>query len=141
MTIDITYYQRCTDTLERAYALLLESDPSSIDHNMYRSACIKEFEIILEQTGKLLRRQLKPYYHSPREVDKLNFKDVFRQAVLRGFMPPETAERWLVYRDNRNATAHDYGLRLANETITLLDDFIKDARNFTQIVKEHAAKG
>ncbi len=44
---------------------------------MYRSACIKEFEIILEQAGKLMRKVLKPYFHSAKAVDKLIFKDNF----------------------------------------------------------------
>jgi hypothetical protein len=44
---------------------------------MYRSAYIKEFEIILEQAGKLLRKCLKPWFHSPKAVDALVFKDLF----------------------------------------------------------------
>jgi nucleotidyltransferase substrate binding protein (TIGR01987 family) len=141
MAIDITYYERCTDTLDRAFGLLRDSEPDGLDYNMYRSACIKEFEIILEQTGKLLRRILKPYFHSPGEVDKLIFKDVIRNAVLRGLMSTESAERWLVYRDIRNATAHDYGKELADETINHLGDFISDARDFAQIIKNHASQG
>jgi hypothetical protein len=96
---------------------------------MYRSACIKEFEIILEQSGKLLRKSLKPYFHSSKAVDQLIFKDVFRQAVLRNIIDTDTCERWLLYRDNRNSTAHDYGVNFAEETLVLLPQFISDAYN------------
>ena len=87
--------------------MLGKESPGSIFYEVYRSACIKEFEIILEQSGKLLRKVLKPWFHTSKEVDKLNFKDVFRHAVLRSLISDETCERWLVYRDNRNNTAND----------------------------------
>ena len=51
MTIDTAYYERCISTLEKAHQLLLKADPAHIDYDMYRSACIKEFEIISEITG------------------------------------------------------------------------------------------
>lgn len=54
MKIDTTYYERCIETLEKAHSLLLKADPDNIDYDMYRSASVKEFEIILEQSGKLL---------------------------------------------------------------------------------------
>lgn len=78
MPLDITYFLRRIATLERAYGLLQDVEDDSIEYDMYRSACIKEFEIILEQGGKLLRKVLKPYFHSNKEADKLYFKDIFR---------------------------------------------------------------
>lgn len=103
---------------------------------MYRSACIKEFEIILEQSGKLLRKVLKPWFHSSKEADKLFFKDIFRQAVLRSLITPETCEQWLEYRDNCNNTAHDYGVNFAEETLQLLPRFIADANALAQVIKQ-----
>lgn len=137
MYIDITYLERCISTLEKAYALLLDANPENIDYDMYRSACIKEFEIILEQSGKLLRKVLKPYFHSSNAVDKLFFKDVFRHAVLRMIIPNESCERWLQYRDNRNNTAHDYGVNFAEETLKLLPQFIADAKALAASIDQH----
>ncbi len=103
---------------------------------MYRSACIKAFELILEQSGKLLRKGLKPYFHTSKEVDGLIFKDVFRHAVLRNIISDEACERWLQYRDNRNSTAHDYGVNFAEETVVLLPQFIADASALATAIKE-----
>lgn len=136
MKIDTTYLSRCIDTLEQALGLLNESDPELIAYDMYRSACVKEFEIILEQSGKLLRKALKPYFHSSKAVDELFYKEVFRQAVLRNLITDETCQRWLEYRDNRNNTAHDYGEGFAEETIQLLPKFIEDARNLVQVINQ-----
>ena len=132
--IDTTYYERCIRTLEKAHTLLLKANPENIDYDIYRSASIKEFEIILEQSGKLLKKVLKPYFHSSKEVDKLYFKDVFRQAVLRSIMSDNTCERWLKYRDSRNSTAHDYGVNFAEETLLFLPQFIADAWELTNAI-------
>ena len=136
MKIDTVYYERCISTLEKAYTLLQKSNPENLDYDMYRSACVKEFEIILEQSGKLLRKVLKPYFHSSMAVDALNFKDVFRQAVLRNIITDETCERWLQYRDNRNSTAHDYGVNFAQETLILLPQFIADSTSLSEAIKK-----
>jgi hypothetical protein len=126
--IDTTFLLRCISTLEKSYALLQKTNPEEIDYDMYRSASVKEFEIILEQCGKLLRKCLKPYFHSSQAVDKLFFKEIFKQCVLRSIISPDLCERFLVYRDNRNSTAHDYGVNFAEETLVLLPGFIQDAR-------------
>jgi len=133
--IETDYLERCINTLERALALLQESTHGSIDYDMYRSACVKEFEIILEQSGKLLRKSLKPFFHSSKAVDQLAFKDLFRHAVLRSILTDEACERWLQYRDNRNSTAHDYGEHFAKKTVALLPQFIKDAHSLVLAIK------
>ena len=135
MNIVTAFYERCIDTLEKSYGLLIKTDPETIDYDIYRSASVKEFEIILEQSGKLLRKILKRYAHSSKAVDQLYFKDVFRHAVLRDLMNDETCERWLTYRDNRNSTAHDYGVNFAEETLKLLPQFIADARALADTLK------
>lgn len=135
MPIDTTYLQRCINTLDKALKLLNQSKPESIDYDLYRSACIKEFEIILEQSGKLLRKALKPFFHSSKAVDQLIFKDVFRNAVLRNIITSEACERWLQYRDNRNSTAHNYGVDFAEQTLTILPQFIDDANDLASAIE------
>jgi hypothetical protein len=133
--IDTTYLERCIATLIKAYHLLQQTNPENIDYDMYRSACIKEDELIIEQCGKLLRKVLKSYVHSTKEVDQLYFKDVFRQAVLRSLISVDDCERWLQYRDNRNNTAHDYGVNFTEETLLLLPSFIADASALAGVIK------
>lgn len=136
MNIDTKFIERCIATLDKAYSLLLKSDPDHIDYELYRSACVKEFEIILEQSGKLLRKVLKPFFHSSKAVDQLTYKDLFRHAVLRNLISTETCERWLQYRDNRNNTAHDYGVSFAEETLVLLPQFIEDASELVIVIQQ-----
>lgn len=136
VNIDTSFLERCVNTLEKSYNLLQQSDPKKIDYDMYRSACVKEFEIILEQVGKLLKKCLKPYFHSSKEVDALFFKDIFRHAANHGLISIDEVGRWIKYRDNRNSTAHDYGIGFAENTLKLLPDFIKDSRLIILVIQK-----
>ncbi len=124
MTIDTTFFSRCIRTLDMAYNKVVQVKEDCIDYEMYRFACVKEFEIILEQAGKLLRKCLKDFVHSPNAVDRMVFREVFRQAAQHDLLSLEQAGCWLTYRDNRNNTAHDYGKKFAEYTLRLLPDFI-----------------
>ena len=75
MNIDTAFLRRCLDTLERALGELKRSDPDDIAYDIYRAACVKEFEIVLEQSGKLLRKRLGAYFSSNRQADRLVFKE------------------------------------------------------------------
>jgi nucleotidyltransferase substrate binding protein (TIGR01987 family) len=133
--IDTTFLERCILALEKALELLQQADKDSIEYDMYRSACIKEFEIILEQSGKLLKKTIRPYFSSSKDADKLVFKDIFRHAALHSLLSADEVDNWLLYRDNRNNTAHDYGAGFAESTLILLPQFITDSNNLVAIIQ------
>ena len=135
MTIDTSHLVRCINVLETAFGRLLQHPPNDVTYDIYRAACVKEFELVLEQSGKLLRMRLREYFASNLEVDRLIFKDVFRHAARRGLLSVESCERWFDYRDNRNTTAHDYGEGFAETTLKLLPDFIEDAKHLASVIE------
>jgi len=135
--LDSTFLKRCNLALSKAYESLGKYHENEIEYEIYRSAVIKEFEIILEQSGKLLKKVLKPYFHTNKAVDKLIFKDIFREAGLHGLLTIDEVQRWLEYRDNRNSTAHDYGEFLANETLVIIKQFIVDVEKIIKIVDDN----
>ena len=110
-------------------------DEVSIDYEMYRNSLVKSFEITLEQSGKLLRKVLLKYYPSKKAVDSLTFKDLFRAAGKFTLLSDDEISRWMKYRDNRNNTAHDYGQAFAEETLTLIEDFIKDVNYLKSVIE------
>ncbi|MCY3879694.1 MAG: nucleotidyltransferase substrate binding protein [Rhodobacteraceae bacterium] len=136
MSIDTTFLRRCLASLERALEEIKQLDGAEDDimYDIYRAACVKEFELVLEQSGKLLRKRLAAYLASNRQADRLAFKDLFRHAARHGLMEAPSAERWLVYRDNRNDTAHDYGEDFAETTLKLLPAFMEDAKALADAV-------
>ena len=134
LNIDTEYLKKCIAAIEHAYIKLEKIQSEEIEYEIYRSAIVKEFEIILEQSGKLLKKAIRPYFHSNKAADQLNFKDIFRHAGLHSLLTLDEVERWLVYRDNRNATSHDYGEEFANETLKLIPQFIVDAKNLADVL-------
>lgn len=127
--------QRCIETLEKSYELIRQSKEGSIDYEMYRNSLVKSFEITLEQSGKLLKKKLTPFFATNKEVDKLNFKDIFRYASKFSLISEDEVNRWFKYRDNRNNTAHDYGVAFAEETLVLIDSFLQDVKNIKKVIE------
>ena len=134
--LNVTYLNRCITALESAYKQMeKKTSADDISYEIYRVACVKEFEIILEQCGKLLRKKLRSWFSSHEAVDRLTFKDVFRYAAKHGLMDVECVKRWMKYRESRNATAHDYGEGFAEETVRFLPEFIADAKQIVEIAQ------
>ncbi len=126
MKLNFDHLQRCSQTLNRSLQSLAQTAPGSIDYEVFRNA-VKSFELTLETAGKLLRKCLKQYVGSPQAIDGLVFKDVLRHAALHGLLSAEELERWLLYRDSRNDTAHNYGEEFAEQTLQLIAHFKEDA--------------
>ena len=122
--------------MESAFEQLQQREPGDTFYEILRAASVKEFEIVLEQSGSLLKKRLRPYFASNRQADRLTFKDAFRHAAKHDLISVEACERWFAYRDNRNDTAHDYGERFAETTLKLLPDFITDARELARVIAE-----
>ena len=136
MSIDTTFLRRCIASLEASVAgIERHGDRDDIMYDVYRAACVKEFELVLEQCGKLLRKRLAAWFASNRQTDRLHFKDLFRHAARHDLIDIEAVERWLRYRDNRTHAAHDYGEDFAEATLKLLPDFIGDAHALADLIE------
>jgi len=134
MTINTEYLERCIKTLEKSYTCIKTVQEGSIDYEMYRNSLVKSFEMTLEQSGKLLKKKLVPYFATKKSVDVLAFKDIFRQANKHFLLSEDEVNRWFKYRDNRNNTAHDYGQTFAEETLLLINDFLKDVHHLKEVI-------
>ena len=136
MNINTEFLTRCIHTLEMALEQLQQYSEDDISYDIYRAACVKEFELVLEQSGSLLKKRLRPFFASNRQADRLTFKNLFRHAARHGLISVESCERWLEYRDNRKDTAHQYGEGFAETTLELLPQFIADAKELTGVIAE-----
>ncbi len=133
--INTEYLQKCIDTLTKSYQMIKQTKENTIDYEMYRNSLVKGFEMTLEQSGKLLKKRITPYLASKKIADALSFKDIFRHAHKYSLIDEKTTENWLKYRDNRNNTAHDYGQAFAEETLSLITDFLEDAKKLKQVIE------
>ncbi len=132
--INTDYLNRCIKALEQSYKLLKTVSEDSIEYEMYRNSLVKGFEMTIEQSGKLLKKKLFPYFPSKRELDKVTYKDLYRHALKHSLLEQGEVERWFKYRDNRDSTAHDYGEEFAKETLSLIDSFIADALRLKDVI-------
>ena len=132
--INTEYLEKCIRTLEQSYKLLKAAEADSIEYEMYRNSLVKGFEMSMEQSGKLLRKKLSPYFSGKRELDRIAYKDLFRHALKHSLLESREVERWLQYRDNRNSTTHDYGQEFAEETLGLIESFIEDATRLKEVI-------
>ena len=132
--INTEYLKKCIDTLEKSYIMLQQAQEGTIDYELYRNSLVKGFEMTIEQSGKLLKKLLTPYFSSKRAIDTLTFKDIFRQAHKHSLLTEDETNRWMKYRDNRNNTTHDYGQAFAEETLVLIEDFLIDAKNLMKVI-------
>ena len=139
MSIDTQFLRHHSDVLEYAMGKLNLTDPDEVSHDMYGAACLKEFEIVLQQSGSLLRKILGGCLADNRQADRLVFKDIFRHAAKHGLIDSEACKRWLSYRDNLNGITHDCGEVLAKSTLELLPGFIADARTLARAIQTEGA--
>ncbi len=114
--------------MQASMVLYDRSPDGTVHQEVFRNAVVKGFELTLETSVRLLRRALKEYGVSGRTLDSMPFKDVLRLAGTHGLMEIDEVERWFAYRDNRNSTAHDYGVSFARETLGLVHAFVTDAQ-------------
>ena len=136
MKINTDHLNRCVSTLRSAWEGLQQCDTGDVLYDIYRAACVKEFELVLEQSGRLLKRRLRPYFASNRQADQLYFNDIFRYAVKHCLMSDDACERWLQYRVTRNEPAHELGKHFAERTLELLPQFIVDAEALAGVIGE-----
>lgn len=135
LEINTEYLQKCIATLEKSYQMIKSSEEGTIDYELYRNSLVKSFEMTIEQSGKLLKKKITPYFSSKKAVDRLSFKDIFRYAHKFSLLTEEETARWMQYRDNRNNTAHDYGQEFAEETLCLMGDFLNDVKHLEEIIR------
>ncbi len=136
MRLNTEYLDRIVQTLDGAFVLLQRQEPESIAYDIYRAACVKEFELAKEQCGNLLKKRISGYFASNRQVDDLFFKDVFRHAAKHALITSEACERWLTYRDIRNRSTHQYGEQYAKDVLNALPAFITDAQALSLVIGE-----
>ena len=137
MGIDTTFLKQCLDRLEAWRGMLGHRNKEETAQRLEREICIEQFEVALEQSGKLLRKTLRPWFASNRAADRLTFRDVFRHAAKHGLIEIEAAERWLAYRDSLNGSGEPDGVDPAVlAALERFSSFLADARALVAVVEQ-----
>ena len=134
--IDTGFLDLCIDQLERAGEDIRAYEPGEYMHEVFRSFCVEKYELIGAQAGHLLRKRLRPFFASNQDINRLTYRDVFRHAARHRLISRKQCERWLLYRDHRNNTAHRYGQGFEESTLPILPQFVEEARALARVISE-----
>lgn len=138
--LNTDHLSRCRQTLESSLIMYQRSAAGSIDQEVFRNAIVKGYELAQETAFKLLKKALKVYGHGGKKLESTPVKEILRLAAVHDLMTLEEVERWFVYRDNRNNTAHDYGEAFAEQTLVLMPDFLADVARLAETLEKKLGK-
>lgn len=85
------------------YQAVGEDDPN---YDVFQTAVVKGYEFTYELAYAAIRRYVADYVLSPAQVGQMRAADIIRAAGKNGLIEPP--EDWLIFRQRRNATAHEY---------------------------------
>ena len=127
MKLDLSALRDAIAALEKSLGYLhsdLAADPNL--REQFRAASIQGFEFTYEVAYKMMKRQLEQIAANPSEVDGMTYMQLIRSAAEAGLIGD--VPRFRDYRDKRNLTSHTYNKRKAEEIVSVLDNFMTDAR-------------
>ena len=102
MTLDFSSLKKALASLERA---VVRSAAEPQDQEL-RDAVIQRFEYSYDLCWKMMKRRIELDAPNPAEIDRLSYRDLFRDAAEKGLV--EDVQAWMVFRDQRNITSHTY---------------------------------
>lgn len=135
MHISTTHLERCLQTLTASLQKLQATESDSIEFDIYRNAVIKGFELSQEICGKLLRRALKAYGGSPKEVDEIVYKEVLRRCAKQTILEPAFTEKLWVYTTKQQSVADDDYIPFVQEILPLLPIFITEMSHISNLLQ------
>ena len=125
------YLERCVARLDLALEHIQQHEPGELIYEVYRSACIREFETIVRESVRLLRRHLGQYFGSDHRADGLTYRDVFRYAARHGVISIKECERWFGYRDLLERVSYHLDEDFTETTLFMLKQLGGDARELS----------
>ena len=106
----------------------MESLPEEA-RNVFRSGVIQCFEVAYDECRKGIQKWL-------RESDIPLRGNMFRDAGSAGLV--DDVEKWMEFRVARNLTSHFYSVDFAEQTFSLISDFLPLARELLQSLEERS---
>lgn len=123
--LSFTVLTSCLDGLERSLNYFQQAQ-DTIDHELFRDAAIKKFEMTIEHVGKLLRKLIPEYTGNKTAATKMPYNELLRYGGQFGLI--NDVEKWIAYREARNTTAHEYGEQFAKSVLPMLQQFLLDGK-------------
>ncbi len=128
MKLDYSSLEAAVAQLQRSFDYLhgdlARTDPGL--HEQFRAATIQGFEFTYELAVKMIQRQQAQIAANPDALREMDFADRMRDAADAGII--RDAPPYMRYRELRNKTSHTYDANRAEETVSVIDEFLHDMR-------------
>ena len=136
MKIDYSSLEDAVDQLQRSFDYL-HGDLARTDSDLreqFRAATIQAFEFTYGLAVKMIQRQLAEVTANPDALREMDFADRMRDAADAGIV--RDALPYTRYRELRNKTSHTYDADRAEETVLVIDEFLRDVRFLLQELRK-----
>jgi nucleotidyltransferase substrate binding protein (TIGR01987 family) len=122
MNLDLTSLKKALSSLQE----VLNELNKDKTNEFVKDAAVRRFEYTFELSYKMLRRFLEMSETDRQEIKAMSFADIIRTASTKDLLLNDL-EKWAVYREKRNITSHIYDEKKAEEVISIIPDFFKEA--------------
>lgn len=119
--LDLTVLKNSFTTLVECYNDFSVQNDEKLK-TYIKDSCIKRFEYTYESAKKIMNKYLKKEYD--KDEKDLTINNIFREMYNLGLL--ENFENWVLYREKRNTTSHEYNLEKTYSIIEIVPKFIKD---------------
>lgn len=119
--LDLTVLKNSFTTLVECYNDFSVQNDEKLK-TYIKDSCIKRFEYTYESAKKIMNKYLKKEYD--KDEKDLTINNIFREMYNLGLI--ENFENWVLYREKRNTTSHEYNLEKTYSIIEIVPKFIKD---------------
>lgn len=100
-----------------------------------RDSMIQRFEYTYSISLKMIKRYLSNGAFVFENIDGMTFNEMIRHANKMGILR-SNLEKWDNFRQKRNLTSHTYDEKIAQDVVSIIEDFALEAKFLLDKLKE-----
>ncbi|MDC9727560.1 MAG: HI0074 family nucleotidyltransferase substrate-binding subunit [Candidatus Thioglobus sp.] len=121
--LDLTNFKKAIKSLKKA----LDEYAKDTSNEFVRDSCIQRFEYCYDSSKKMLSRHLKNIGED--DIDGMPLADIIRLGAKKELLL-HSWDKWVIYKDSRNATSHGYNESVAIEIVQQTPIFLAELEGF-----------
>jgi nucleotidyltransferase substrate binding protein (TIGR01987 family) len=140
MNLDLTSLEKAITSLDSSLQVMNSEATARMDdavQDVIRAGVIQNFEFTYELSHKMLKRHLEMVSANPSSIEEMDFPDLIRTGSEQGLLR-SSWDVWKGYRKARGTTSHTYDQEKAEEVLSVVPDFLLEARHLFEQLQARA---
>ena len=129
--LDLTSFEKALASLFEVIKIYNSDKTDAIT----RDSMIQRFEYTYSISLKMIKRYFAGGAFVFENIDGMTFNEMIRQANKMGLLR-SNLEKWDNYRQKRNLTSHTYDEKIAQDVVSIIEDFALEAKYLLEKLKE-----